>query len=358
MTVPGARGTGLHPMAFGEQNARVAEERMVLGVDVGGTKVAVAAVTGAQVEHVAEEPTALDSAEALLDGIEHAFHDIADKADEPVAAVGVGVPSQIEFATGTVLSSVNIPLTGVPLRDELQGRFGVPVFVDNDANCAALAEAQLGDDAPAMHLVMLTLGTGVGGGVVIDGRIFRGTHGLGAELGHFSIDANGPDCPGTCPNRGCVEAFCSGTALERDATAAGKDHPDSPLGRIYAEHGKVKGKQCVSAAAEEGDPVALRLLERLGTNLGVGIAGYVNVFEPEHLVIGGGLSRAADLFFDRAVEEAATRALPALWERVSVGLARGGADAGVIGAGVLAAHELEGKARDTPTETPTTEGAR
>src|SRR6266513_1077383 len=108
---------------------------MVVGVDEGGTKVAVVAVQGAQVEHVVEEPTALDSPE-------HAFHEVADKAAEQPAAVGVGVPSQIEFATGRVLTSVNIPLTGVPLREELQDRFAVPVFVDNDANCAALAEAQ------------------------------------------------------------------------------------------------------------------------------------------------------------------------------------------------------------------------
>jgi glucokinase len=345
-------------MAPGEQNAGVAGDQMVLGVDVGGTKVAVAAVSGARVEHVVEEPTAVDSAEALLDGIEHAFHEVADKAGEPVAGVGVGVPSQIDFATGTVLRSVNIPLTGVPLRDELERRFGVPVFVDNDANCAALAEAQLVDDAPAMHLVMLTLGTGVGGGVVIDGRIFRGTHGLGAELGHFSIDANGPDCPGNCPNRGCIEAYCSGTALERDASEWAKDHPDTPLGRIYAGDGRVSGKACVTKAGEEDDRPARELLERLGTHLGVGIAGYVNVFEPEHFVIGGGLSRAADLFFDRAVEEAGDRALPALWERVTVSLARGGAEAGVIGAGVLAAQELERSERDTARETPTTEGAR
>jgi glucokinase len=331
---------------------------MVLGVDVGGTKVAVAAVSGADVEQVVEEPTPLDSGDAVLATIEHAFHEVADKAEQSPAAVGVGVPSQIDFATGTVKTSVNIPLAGVPLREELEGRFGVPVFVDNDANCAALAEAQLVDDAPARHLVMLTLGTGVGGGVVIDGRIFRGAHGLGAELGHFSIDANGPDCPGNCPNRGCLEAYCSGTALERDASDWGRARPGSALGRIYAADGRVSGKSCVTAAAEEGDKDALRLLERLGTNLGVGIAGYVNIFEPDHLVIGGGLSRAADLFLDRAIDEASTRALPALWEQVSVALARGGPDAGVIGAGVLAAQELKGEARDTPHDTPTTKGAR
>jgi glucokinase len=330
-------------------------EQLVLGMDVGGTKVAVGAVSGARADQVAEEPTELSSADALLSGIEKAYREVVAQTGEP-EAVGVGVPSQVEFSTGRVLSSVNIPLEGGPLRKDLADRFGVPVFVDNDANCAALAEAQLVDDAPARHLVMLTLGTGVGGGVVIDGTIFRGTHGLGAELGHVTIDKDGPSCPGSCPNRGCIEALCSGTALERDATELGKDKPDTRLGRVHAESGRVTGRDAVEAA-QHGDPDALALLDRLGTNLGVAISAFVNVFEPEHLVIGGGLSRAADLFLKRAREEAAARALPALWERVAVGVARGGAYAGVIGAGVLAAQELKGEARDT-APTTSTEGAR
>jgi glucokinase len=328
-------------------------EAVFLGVDVGGTKVAVGAVSAAKAHAVVEHPTELSSSESLLDGVEAGVKEIVEEVGTP-EAIGVGVPSQIDFATGTVVTSVNIPLTGVPLREELGRRFGVPVVVDNDANCAALAEAQLVPGGPARHLVMLTLGTGVGGGVVIDGEIFRGASGLGAELGHFAIEANGPLCPGNCPNRGCLEAFCSGTALERDATEVGQDRPDTPLGRVYAEHGRVTGRDAV-AAAEAGDRHAQRLFERLGTSLGVGIAGYVNVFEPEHVVIGGGLSRAAGLFLERAGDEAASRALPALWERVAVSLARGGADAGVIGAGVLAAQE---HARDTAQASTTTEGAR
>jgi glucokinase len=332
----------------------VGSEPSVLGVDVGGTKVAVGAVVGAEVHDSVEHPTELSGPDALLDGIAAAYGEVVDATGEP-DAVGVGVPSQVDFASGRVVSSVNIPLEGVALRDELAERFGVRVYVDNDANCAGLAEAQLVGDAPADHLVMLTLGTGVGGGVVIDGTIFRGAGGLGGELGHVTIDPNGPNCPGNCPNRGCIEAFCSGTALERDATEAGQDKPDSPLGRIYAERKRVKGREAVEAA-QRGDPDAQSVLDRLGTNLGIAIAAYVNVFEPEHLVVGGGLSRAADLFLERAREEAASRALPALWERVNVGLARGGADAGVIGAGVLAAQELKGEARDTAGTT--TEGAR
>jgi glucokinase len=321
---------------------------VVLGVDVGGTKVAVAAVEGVTATHAAEHPTVTVSADALLDGVEHVVRGVIDAAGEP-EAIGVGVPSQIEFATGTVETSVNIPLTGVPLREELGRRFGVPVFVDNDANCAALAEAHIvGED----DLVMLTLGTGVGGGVVMGGRTFRGAHGLGAELGHMTINPDGPPCPGNCPNRGCLEAYCSGQALERDATELAKDKPDSLLaGRLGAD-GKVSGREVV-AAADGGDSDALLLMESFARMLGVGIASYVNIFEPARFAIGGGLSRASHLFLERAIREAEARALPALWERVSVELAEGGADAGVIGAGLLAAIEME-RDRDTETAKATT----
>jgi glucokinase len=317
---------------------------VVLGVDVGGTKVAVAAVEGVTAAHGSEHPTVTVSTDALLDGVEHAVREVMREAGEP-EAIGVGVPSQIDFGTGTVETSVNIPLAGVPLREELGRRFGVPVFVDNDANCAALAEAHIVGET---HLVMLTLGTGVGGGVVIDGHTFRGAHGLGAELGHMAINPDGPPCPGNCPNRGCLESYCSGQALERDATELARDKPESALAGRLGSDGQLSGRELV-AAAEEGDPDALLLMDNFARMLGIGIANYVNVFEPSRLAIGGGLSRASHLFLDRAVQEAGARALPALWKRVSVALAEGGADAGVIGAGVLAALEV---ARDRDTEHP------
>jgi glucokinase len=324
---------------------------VVLGVDVGGTKVAVAAVDGVTATHTAEHPTVTVSSDALLDGIEHVVRDVIAVAGQP-EAVGVGVPSQIEYETGTVESSTNIPLTGVPLREELGRRFGVPVFVDNDANCAALAEAHIVGES---HLVMLTLGTGVGGGIVIDGRTFRGAHGLGAELGHMTINPDGPPCPGNCPNRGCLEAYCSGQALERDATELASDKPDSPLAARIGPDGKLSTRALV-AAAEDRDPDALLVFENFARMLGVGIAAYVNVFEPERLAIGGGLSRASHLFLERAVREAASRALPALWRRVTIALAESGADAGVIGAGVLAALE-SARERDTEkSHVTTTEG--
>jgi glucokinase len=324
---------------------------VVLGVDVGGTKIAVAAVEGVTATHAVEHPTVLLNADALLDGLEHAVRQVFEVAGQP-EAIGVGVPSQIEYETGTVESSVNIPLTGVSLREELGRRFGVPVFVDNDGNCAALAEAHI---VGARNLVMLTLGTGVGGGIVIDGLTFRGAHGLGAELGHMTINPDGPPCPGNCPNHGCLEAYCSGQALERDATQLARDRPESHLATLLGEDGRVSGPALVSAA-DGGDPDALLLIENFARMLGVGIGTCVNVFEPERLAIGGGLSRASHLFFDRAVQEAGSRALPALWRRVTIAQAEGGADAGVIGAGVLAAIEIA-RERDTEkSHVTTTEG--
>ena len=318
----------------------------VFGIDVGGTKVAVAAVEGEAKQHAVEHPTDLSGSGPLLDGIEAAVREVAAMAGEP-RAIGIGVPSQVDFATGTVLASVNIPLAGLPLRQELGTRFGVPVFVDNDANCAGLAEAQLVPGPPARVLVMLTLGTGVGGGVVIDGRIFRGATGLGAELGHAVIsgDVDEHEAEEGFPRPGSLEWFCSGTGLEREATRRAADDPDSGLGRKLAEKGRVSGRDA-DALAQGGDPAALELFRWHGRHLGMGIGGVVNTFEPEHVVIGGGLSRAAGLFLETAREEAGRWALPALWERATVDVARGGADAGVIGAGLLAAQELTGT-RDT-----------
>jgi glucokinase len=303
------------------QNAHVA----ILGVDVGGTKVAVAAIEDGDARRAVEHPTALDSTEALLQGIESAIGEVVDQAGEP-EAIGIGVPSQIEWATGTVLASVNIPLAGIPLRAELSRRLGAPVYVDNDASCAALAEA---DTINATELVMLTLGTGVGGGIVTGGRIFRGAHGLGGELGHVVVEADGPECPGGgCQNRGCLEALCSGTALERASGMKGRD---------------------VVQAARDGDADAQAHLDRLGRYLGIGISNMVNAFQPEVVVIGGGLSAAADLFLETAVEEAGSRALPVLWERAIVQVAQAGNAAGVIGAGLLALQE---HSRDRDTASP------
>ena len=317
-------------------------ERLVVGIDVGGTKIVAGALRGGELLGAVEHPTDTSSERAVIAGIESAARE-AIAAHRPPLAVGVGVPSQIDFATGRVLTSVNIPLAGEPLGEDLTRRLRVPVVVDNDANCAALAEAHL---AGVDHLVMLTLGTGVGGGVVVDGRVFRGASGLGAELGHLVIETEGPECPGACPNRGCLEALCSGQALARDAAAIAVAGPESRLAALARERGGPPAGVDVVVAAGEGDADALRLFERFGTSLGVGMSGLMNAFEPELLAVGGGLSRVADLYLPRAVEEARGRALPTIAERVRIEVARGGPEAGLLGAARLAASEVgrEGRA--------------
>jgi glucokinase len=324
----------------------VSEPSVVVGVDVGGTKVAAGTLEGVEVRHRVERPTDKTGEEALLDEIAELAAEVGRSAGAELAAVGIGVPSQIDAASGTALASVNVPLEGVPLRAALGTRLGVPVFVDNDANCAALAEAQLVPDPPARELVMLTLGTGVGGGVVIGGGIFRGATGLAAELGHIVIDGRAAveeeSHMDGLPRPGSLEWHCSGRGLEREATRCAERHPDSAIGRLLASQGRVSGRDAVTAA-RDGDREALSLFERYGRWLGIGIASVVNAFEPQRLIVGGGISRAAELFLDTACAEARRWALPALWERTTVELARGGPDAGVIGAAVLADHELERK---------------
>jgi glucokinase len=315
----------------------------IVGVDVGGTKVAAAEVVGQRPERLVEHPTDVRGPDEVLAGIESAISEVLGEGRTP-AAIGIGVPSQVEHTTGRVLSSVNIPLAGIPLREGLSKRFGAPVFVDNDANVAALAEAYYAEGTregeKVDDVVMYTLGTGVGGGVVIGGQIFRGARGLGAELGHVVIRADGPPCQGNCPNYGCLETFCSGTALGRDARHLAETLPDSALARHLADNGDVDGRDVI-ALAREADPEAVALLERYAENLGVGLSNAINAFEPELIVIGGGLSAAADLFLERAWEEASRRALPVLFEGVRLAVARAGSHAGVIGAGLMAAQEIE-----------------
>ncbi len=317
-----------------------ADRENFLGVDVGGTKVAVAQIVDGEPREHALHPTDVSSPEALLDGIAMAVAEVVEKVGPPTA-VGIGVPSQVEFATGTAISSANVPLEGVAVREALEPRLGAPVYVDNDANCAALAEAHGPRDESLSELLMYTLGTGVGGGIVIGGRIYRGHNGLGAELGHAVVDAEGPACPGRCPSRGCLEALCSGTALERDANELAADKPDAELGKLAADKGRVHGKDVVELA-RAGDDDSIALFERLGRWLGVGIAGAANTFEPQLIAIGGGLSSAADLFLEIAIAEAGSRALPSIWERVDVEPAQAGQEAGVIGAGTLALQEHRG----------------
>ena len=298
-----------------------------IGVDVGGTKVSVAVFTGGELGEPHVAPTDVSDAGALIEQIVRMIGEAT--GDEAIAAVGVGVPSVVDWENGRVRSSVNVPLEDVPLRDMLRERLEVPVFVDNDASVAALAEAH---DSGARHLVMLTVGTGVGGGVVIDGRVFRGATGAAPELGHMVIEADfdgdEPAHAERFPQPGSLEALASGRALDR-------------LGR---ERGFEDGPAVVDAA-QRGDQRACDALALLGHRLGIGIANAMNAFDPEVLAIGGGVSRAGDLLLDPARRTAARFVLPGVGTRTEIRTARVGPKAGVLGAALLAEQELNTEVR-------------
>jgi glucokinase len=280
------------------------------------------------------------STEGLIDEIVDA---VESTRSPGVRAVGLGMPSIVEFETGRVRSSVNLHLADFDLRGVLENRIGMPVFVDNDATVAAIGEAfDEGGRSIAQNLVMFTIGTGVGGGLVLGGRVYRGSTGAAGELGHTLIAAsfNGAAPQrGAFPQEGSIEALASGRALDRLGVGIAAQRPDSALGRIAAGGRAVDGYDVVQAA-HEGDADAVGALRVLGERLGIGIANAINVFDPDEVVIGGGVSVAGDPLLDPAREVARRFVLPGVGERTQIRLARHGVGAGVRGAALLAALEL------------------
>jgi glucokinase len=321
----------------------------VVGVDLGGTKVAAAALVERRLGEHLLRATDLSSTEALIRQLVELVNEVRPP---DLDGVGIGVPSVVEFRTGRVVSSVNVPLADVPLREVLSQRLEVPVFVDNDATVAALAEAFDEQLQPvAQNLVMLTIGTGVGGGIVLGGRIYRGSTGGAGELGHtiIALDQEG-DRPGAClegdrpgarfPQPGSLEALAAGHALDQLAERAAEDEPDSALGRLRAQGRPVTGVEAVDAA-RAGDATARRIVETWAERVGVGVANAINTFDPDAVVIGGGAARAGELLLEPATRLARALALPGLGTRTEIRLARSGARAGILGAAMLAVHELE-----------------
>src|SRR5918912_1678477 len=287
----------------------------VIGVDLGGTKILAGVVDrDGTVARRRELPTPLGSQDDLLRGLADAVEDVLE---EDVAGLDFGIPSTIDQRSGKAVTSVNIPLADLDLRGAMQERFGLPVGIDNDANAATLAEWAHGAGRGTRHMVMLTLGTGVGGGLILDGRPYRGSIGAGAELGHMVIDLDGPPCQGACPGHGHLEVLASGHAATEAARAA--------FGTAADAHRIVR-------LANEGDRTAIDILTGVGRRLGAGIATLVNVFNPELVVVGGGFSAAGDYLLGPARDFVAREALPPARDLVRIVRAELGTAAGLVGA--------------------------
>jgi glucokinase len=295
----------------------------VIGVDAGGTKMNAALVDeDGAIEGAVMQPTPLGSQEEFLDALGGLVEEVRD---ERAAAIGFGLPSTIDRRAGRVVSSVNIPLEGVDVRDLMQARFGLPVAIDNDANAAAIAEWKAGAGRGVRDMVMLTLGTGIGGGLILDGKPYRGATGAGAELGHMVLQYGGAECGGGCNGTGHFETLASGRAA--DAAARRILGPGSA------------GAELVEAA-RGGNQEAAAALAEIGRVLGAGIASLVNIFEPELVVLGGGFGQAGELLIGPAREVVAREALPPGRTSVRIVPAELGPRAGLVGAGFVGYEAL------------------
>lgn len=312
-------------------------KRETIGIDLGGTKMLVGVLDGTEVLWESREASTGQSEDELVELVVREVGE-AREARPNATAVGLGIPATIDHDRGVAVSAVNLPLEDLPIRDLVSERVGLPVFVDNDATVAALAEFLYGAAKGKPNIVMLTVGTGIGGGLILGGEVYRGATGAGAELGHTVIQADGPPCQGNCPNHGCVEALASGTALGREGQAAAESAPDSVLGRMLATEETIDGK-AVTEAAIDGDETAIGVFELIGSRLGVACSSFANIFQPDAIVVGGGVIAAGELLLEPARRELRQRALNPM-NRTPILEATLGNDAGMIGAAAMARTEL------------------
>ena len=319
-------------------------ERGVIGVDLGGTKLLAGAVDAdLGIHHRTNRPVYGLDQNGLVQMVADAVEEVRTAVGGGIEAVGFGIPCTFDSRTGMAVQAANAPLYDIAFHEVMAERLGLPVIVDNDANCAALCEARVGVGAGCAELVLLTLGTGIGGGLVLGGEVYRGWIGGGAEMGHMTVEMDGPPCQSDCPNFGCLETVCSGTALVRLASVAVARRPDTALGHALEEGQELTGP-LVTQLAGEGDPVAREAIATIGHRLGVGIVSLVNIFNPQMVVIGGGVSAAGELLLAPARRIVHERALRPGRDVVRIEVAGYGAEAGLVGA-ALAAREGGGVAR-------------
>ena len=295
---------------------------LVIGVDVGGTKIRSGVVDREGAIHTRYEAGSPGtSEEGVLRALDGAVEEVLE---ETIGAIGFGVPANLDRRTGRVLRATNLPFDDFDLAGHARERFGLPVGVENDANAATLAEWKLGAGRGTSNLVLLTLGTGVGGGMILDDRMYRGW----AEIGHMVVSANGPPCQGNCHGHGHVEALCSGTAADRAAQELWGPDADA---RMLVER------------AREGDGAARARLAEIGRFLGAAIGSLANLFDPELVLIGGGFGEAAgELVLGPAQEAARREALAPADATIRVLPAELGGDAGLVGAGLIGFEALDG----------------
>ena len=310
------------------------DKKLIFAADLGGTHLRAATVDRNGKIHSRfkqNTPQATD-AYAIVDAIVAAVHEFQKLAG--ISAVSLVVPGTVKVEEGAVVKAPNLPcLDGFRLADALSSRLDLPAILENDANAAAVGEMWQGAAVGCKTIICLTLGTGVGGGIILDGKLWRGVDGAAAEIGHMCVDPfGGVAC--TCGSRGCLEVFASGTAIVRMTREASPRYPDSVLqGR------EDRTAETIFEAGKAGDELALEIFRRMGMYLGIGLANLINILNPEMIVLGGGVVNAWDLFEKHMHQQVEERAFPSLAARVKIVRAKCGDDAGLLGAARLAFRE-------------------
>lgn len=300
---------------------------MKVGIDLGGTTVSIGLVNEKLeiVEKMEEMTRCEQGAKAVIERIVHMTEQLLQRAGNPtVSHIGVGCPGILERKTGKVVYSNNIMWEQVPLGQELREHFKVPVYVENDANCAATGEYLAGAGRGCSHMVMLTLGTGIGGGIILNGKLYLGRHGNSNILGHLLIEKNGKEC--TCGRRGCWEGYASAGALigmAKDAGTFKNLQQEEPDGRLFFQ------------AVDEKNETALAVLEKYQEYMAEGIADLVNILDPERIVIGGGISARGELLLSPIREKVKQKIYFKDMETAEIVCSALGNDAAIIGAACL-----------------------
>lgn len=310
---------------------------LVVAIDLGGTRIRAALVNGKG--EILERRSQLTLADEGRDSVIARLIAVARevinlRGSKDISAVGVGAPGPLDHRTGVIASAPNLPgWYNVPLRDIVQAELGLPVLLGNDANLAGLGEGTYGAGKGVCNLVYITVSTGIGGGIIVDGQMLLGERGLAAEVGHMSVEAFGPEC--ACGNIGCLEALASGTSIARRANELIAAGAATDMAALIPDGGEATA-EIVVEAAREGDGVALEIMETAGYYLGVGVVNLLHLFNPKMVIIGGGVSNAAHLLFDSVHKVVAQRAMPPYREGLVITSAALGDDAGLLGAAALA----------------------
>ncbi len=316
-------------------------QKYVVGVDLGGTKIS-AALSNLNGEVISQTtvPTKAEEGEIpvlnrIIDSIEKVIKDGA-VGYEDIKSIGIGSPGPLDAEKGTIIYTPNLPFKNFNLVDPIKNKFGVPVFLDNDANVAAIGEYMFGAGRGAKHIVFFTVSTGVGGGAVLNGKVYRGHTSNALEIGHMTVAPDGPRC--NCGNIGCVEATSSGTAIAK----RGQEAITSKVETSLRKYDKITSYEVFTEAAA-GDEVCKDIIDNALNYLGIAVANAVSIFDPEIIIIGGGVSKAGDIVFDTVRNVVNKRCFKSMAESVKIVPAGLGTDAGVIGAVALALIETQDK---------------